>query len=292
MSVTQGELITLESFPSKFINKRTIRIWLPDNYRALQAAGVRFDVIYMQDGQMLFDELSTWNNQEWGVDETAHQLMKESQTAPFIVVGIDNGGHHLRHAEYFPQAPFEQLSTENRQRVYQAKRDEHNPFFQAKIQSDHYLQFLVDELKPYIDREYATQPTLEHTFIMGSSMGALISIYALTKYPDVFGGAACLSTHWPGVHTMSNNPVPQAFIDYFAQHLPQAGRHKIYFDHGTEGVDALYSPTQKAIDKIMQNKGYKIGHNWHSSVFAKADHSEKDWRARLPIPLRFLLNRK
>ena len=83
--------------------------------------------------------------------------------------------------------------------------------FPVPVQSDAYLKFLVTELKPFIDSTFSVATDRSNTFIAGSSMGGLISMYAVCEYPAVFGGAACLSTHWPGIFTAENNPIPEAF---------------------------------------------------------------------------------
>ena len=118
---------------------------------------------------------------------------------------------------------------------------------------------------------------------MGSSMGGLISAYALTEYPQVFGRAACVSTHWPAGYG--------AAIDYFGKHLPDPATHRLYFDHGTATLDAAYAPYQQRMDQAMQQAGYRNGVNWVSREFPGADHSEKSWRKRVEVPLRFLLGR-
>ncbi len=86
--------------------------------------------------------------------------------------------------------------------------------FGGKIYSDEYLKFLVKELKPFVDKNYSTYTDAPHTFMMGSSMGGLISMYAICEYPEVFGGAICMSTHWPGIFVSENNPIPLAFQNY------------------------------------------------------------------------------
>ena len=103
-------------------------------------------------------------------------------------------------------------------------------------------------------------------------MGALISLYALCEYPKVFGGAACLSTHWPVAFTMQNNPLPDAMFSYMKTHLPNPASHRIYFDYGTETMDALYPPLQKKADAILKANGFKTG-SWLTKEFPGADHS-------------------
>jgi enterochelin esterase-like enzyme len=112
-------------------------------------------------------------------------------------------------------------------------------------------------------------------------MGALISAYAMAEYPETFGGAACISTHWPAGDG--------AVIDYLAKHLPAPGAHKFYFDYGTETLDASYEPFQQRMDAVMKSAGYTEGRDWVTQKFPGAEHSEKSWRQRVEVPLQFLL---
>ncbi len=287
-SVASGKIIRHENFSSSFVTPRHIDVWLPDDY----AIGKKhYPVLYMHDGQMLFDSTHTWNHQEWGMDETAGKLIQDKKTNPFIIVGIWNGGE-TRHADYFPQKPFEHLSDSSRAMIYSAIRQNGADVFRGKkIVSDGYLKFIVTELKPFIDKSYRTKTDQNNTFVAGSSMGGLISLYAICEYPDIFGGAACLSTHWPGIFTMENNPVPEAFFKYIEKHLPAPDSHRIYFDCGTETLDALYPPLQKKADRIFMSKGYHEK-NFSSIIFTGTDHSEKSWKSRIHIPLIFLMGKK
>ena len=147
----------------------------------------------------------------------------------------------------------------------------------------------MKELKPFIDSNFSTLKNRQNTFIAGSSMGGLISMYAICEYPLVFGGAACLSTHWPGIFTTINNPVPAAFLQYLTTHLPAPGTHKFYFDYGTATLDSMYKPFQLQADAIMRQMGY-TARNWMSKEFIGDDHSEASWRKRFHIPAFFLLS--
>ena len=195
------------------------------------------------------------------------------------------------YAEYFPQKPFESLSQSQRDSVYAAARPNGVSLFNNfKIQSDNYLKFLATELKPLMDKSYSTRSDRANTFVMGSSMGGLISMYAICEYPEVFGGAGCLSTHWPGIIQMENNPIPGAFANYLRSHLPDPTTHKIYFDYGTATLDAMYPPLQKNVDEVMKEKGF-TNMNWITKEFPGAEHTEKAWKSRLEIPLTFLLKK-
>jgi len=208
---------------------------------------------------------------------------------PIIVVGIWNGGKG-RHTEYLPQKPFVKLKeTLLSSKRWQGSSSTKKTISEFVPESDNYLKFLVTELKPHIDQNYKTDKSKAGSFIAGSSMGGLISMYAICEYPDIFGGAACLSTHWPGLHITENNPIPGAFIDYLNHHLPDPANHTFYFDFGTETLDSLYEPYQIKVDGVMQLNGYTT-ENWMSKKFEGHDHSERSWNKRLDIPLQFLIN--
>lgn len=282
-TVTSGKLERIEEFDSDYITSRHIDVWLPDGY----SASKKYSVLYMHDGQMLFDSAITWNRQSWEVDRIAGKLLKEQKIRDVIIVGVWNGGI-TRYKDYFPQKAFQMLSKIEQDSVRnQAVRANKDPEAFPPT-SDEYLKFLVLEVKPLIDKKYPTLADRDHTFIAGSSMGGLISIYALCEYPDVFGGAACLSTHWPGTFTLENNPMPKGFVSYLSRALPSPGTHKIYFDYGDQTLDALYPSLQKDVDSLMQAKGFDSA-TWKTVFFPGEDHSERAWAKRLHEPLLFLL---
>ncbi|BAX81325.1 alpha/beta hydrolase [Labilibaculum antarcticum] len=264
-----GELTVIHKyleFQSQNISERTVEVLLPPNYDENE----KYPVLYMNDGQMLFDANTTWNHQEWGVDEVVGDLIQNEKIRPVIVVGVwfDN-----RSAEYMPAKPKEKL-----------KLATLPDYFKGEIVSDQYLKFLVEELKPFVDQKYNTLTGPEDTFILGSSMGGLISCYAISEYPSVFGGAVCMSTHWPALDGV--------FLDYVEVNLPDPESHKIYFDHGTATLDSLYQPYQEKVDVMMKKRGYKQDQNWMTRKFEGAEHNENAWRDRLHIPLEFMLGKK
>lgn len=284
--VSSGRIERVENFQSSYITARNIDIWLPDGYSPTK----KYAVLYMHDGQMLYDASTTWNKTAWEVDDVLSRLQKNGRIKDLIVVGIWNGDKS-RHPDYFPQKPFEKLSKANKKRIYAAARANGIAVFNGyQIQSDRYLKFLVNEVKPYIDSQYSVLTDAPNTFIAGSSMGGLISLYALCEYPTVFGGAACLSTHWPGIFSMEANPIPDAFFAYMNKHLPKANTHKLYFDYGDQTLDALYPPLQQKADAILKAKGYTEAY-WITRFYPGADHSEKSWQARLHIPFEFLFGK-
>ena len=280
-----GKIDRIENFKSKFVAARNIDIWLPEGY----TKDKKYAVLYMQDGQGLYDANTTWNHQSWEVDDVLTKLIKEHAIKEVIVVGIWNG-QASRHVEYFPQKPYDGLiSIEKDTVTAQLQRASRTKDFFQPI-SDKYLQFLVTELKPFIDSSYSTYTNKSNTFVAGSSMGGLISMYAICEYPKVFGGAICMSTHWPGTFTTENNPMPNAFANYMREHLPNPKNHKIYFDYGDQTLDAMYPPLQKNIDIVIRSKGF-TNKNWKTQFSPGDNHSEVSWSKRLPKAIQFLFGK-
>lgn len=283
ISVSAGTIDFYEAFESDFVDPRNISVWKPENYGAHK----RYAVLYMHDGQMLFDSTITWNKQEWGVDETMQELLVEGKINDCIVVGIWNNGEK-RYQEYFPAKPFFMIAENDRKTMMEVAGSNNRLMPESGPASDEYLKFIVRELKPFIDARYSVHYDKQHTFIAGSSMGGLISMYALCEYPKVFGGAACLSTHWPGVF-QQNDIIPGAFLKYMEKNLPSLKNHKLYFDFGTQTLDSLYEKHQLKVDALIQKKKY-VKKNLLSRKYTGEDHSEKAWAKRLHIPLEFLLS--
>jgi predicted alpha/beta superfamily hydrolase len=284
--VEKGTIIRIENLNSAYIGTRNIDIWLPEDYSSKH----KYAVLYMQDGQMMFDPTTTWNKKSWEIDKRISHLKNENKIKDVIVVGIWNGDKK-RHAEYFPQKPFDELKEDEKKYVNEAIRNSTTSVFNGfTIISDNYLKFIVEELKPIIDKKFNTKRDRDNTFIGGSSMGGLISIYAICEYPKIFGGAMCMSTHWPGIFAIENNPFPNAFINYLNNKLPDPKKHKIYFDCGDKTLDALYPPIQMKVDALMKSKKYSEK-NWLSKYFQGQDHSEGSWNSRVEIPLLFLLQK-
>jgi enterochelin esterase-like enzyme len=261
-------------FHSRFVDARNIDVWLPAGYDSTK----KYAVLYMQDGQMLFDSALTWNHQDWQVAETMSRLLSEDRIRPTIVVGIWNNGNK-RAAEYFPEKAFAGIA--------EPYRDSLSAFMPGGPAGDDYLKFMVTELKPFIDSAFSVYRDRDNTFVMGSSYGGLIALYALSEYPQVFGGAACMSTHWIGLF-WPNKAIPAAITHYLEKNLPAPAGHKLYFDYGSKTLDRFYGPYQRQVDSIVRSRGYGAA-DWMTRHFPGMDHSERSWAKRLHIPLVFLL---
>lgn len=277
-----GRIERLPAIASKHVDARPVDVWLPADYDPAR----RYNVLYMQDGQNLFDGRLNFTGKSWQADLAVERLVKAGRIPDTLIVGIWNNGVE-RYAEYYPEKVLAHAPEAARREYVEGASN-------GRSKADAYLRYLVEELKPAIDRRYPTRPGPESTFVVGSSMGGLISLYALCEYPQVFGGAAGLSTHWVGRPTAwgreraRNAALPLAAMAYLSQYLPLAGRHRIYTDRGDDWLDSLYAPTHRFVGEVLRDRGYTHA-DAMTPVFDGTGHTEADWAARLDVPLRFLM---
>ena len=256
-------------FASDYVQPRDIGIWVPDTTRE-PGSGPGFPVIYVQDGQHLFSSCSRFGG--WRLDKAMQKLAVNGIIQPAIIVGIWSTSDRWR--EYAPKKAVERyVPKEDQQQMRETG------YFPT---SDHYLSFIIHELKPFVEANYPILAGPQHTFLMGSSMGGIISVYAVCEYPRVFGGAACLSTHWP----VSGG----AMVPYLKEALPEPDGHNFYYDLGTWSVDREYGPFQKEVDKVMQYNGYTEHQNWITHTYKGHMHSAIAWGSRVHVPLTFFLS--
>jgi enterochelin esterase-like enzyme len=273
-STTSGQLAALSDLQTPNGHSVKAWVWTPESYDPK----VPCNVVYMFDGQMLFDAATTWNHLEWTVDETVEHLMQQSIIGPTIVVGV-SFTDGLRHSQYTPQKPFEALSKEQQLQAFSSKRSSGSLYYlKPVVCSDDYLDFLVHRLKPYVDEHYSTHRDRAHTYVGGASMGGLMAMYAMLEYPEVFKSAFCMSTHWPLTEKNLDPGFMEHWLNYVSGRLPKLSDHFIYMDHGGLGKDATYSDYQNRMDVFLRKQGFN---QFDSKYFPDHDHSEADWAKRL-----------
>lgn len=270
-----------------------VDIWTPAEYDP--SSDKRYPVVYAHDGQNLFDASFTFAGVPWGIDKACTELASDPDFEMPIIVGINNrGAEGLRPNDYFPENALDYISPDQAADtfIYDTCKD-------VFLGNEEAL-FVTNELKPLIDSLYNTAPGVETTFAMGSSMGALAAMYLLCEYPDVFGGAACMSTHWIGSlslnpdYTMNDDEVcATAILQYLSEHLPACGTHRLYMDQGTIDWDAGYLKYEDIAREIVRDKGY-TEENGSLYVYdaTGAGHNEWYWQQRVKIPLQFLLSKE
>ena len=227
--------------------QRSRRIWiyLPEGY---ETSKKKFPVLYMHDGQNVFDAVTSFAG-EWGVDEALDTL--GLKTKECIVVGIDNGAAK-RINEYLPY--------------------NHERF--GKGEGNEYATFLAKTLKPFIDKKYRTLKSKQNTFLAGSSMGGLISLYALLKYPKVFGGA--------GVFSPSFWMAPSIYNDI--RNKGKKVKSKIYFYAGMEEGGNEKDNQQMVTDMLkVFDAMHRVSKSKMTAVLrAEGRHNEASWRKEFP----------
>lgn len=276
-------IVKINDFQSKFVISRDITIYLPENYGEYKG---KFNVIYMHDGENLFEPSKSLSHADWGADNTIEALIKTGKVPPAIIVGISSTP--LRGREYLPQKFFD-LQPEKYKKI-------HEKVWNGTPMSDQYLKFIVKELKPYIDVNFNVFTDRKHTFIMGSSMGGLISLYAQMEYPKVFGASASLSMHWllSFPDERQDPEFIEAVTDSVMKYLKSAkyspNFNRVYIDYGDQTLDEFYPPFASSFKAKFDTSYKPKSDRFEFLFFTGTEHSEKAWAIRLDIPMKFLLN--
>ncbi len=265
-SVPQNDSVTgdlrLHEFRSRvFRNTRMLRVWLPPRYDAPENSARLYPVLYLNDGQNLFDRTIAFGGVEWQVDETADRLIHQEVIVPLIIVGIDNAqGERIK--EYLPFRSF-------------------NPPILRPL-GKRYPNFLINEVMPFVSERYRVARGPENSALGGSSLGALISLYTVIQRPEVFGGLLLES--------------PSLFISYrrivkFSR-LVRQWPAKVFLAIGTreagrEDKDRQVVEDVRELERTLRRAGLD-NRRLLVKVDAGATHSEGEWAKRFPEALSFL----
>jgi enterochelin esterase-like enzyme len=240
----------------------------------------------MHDGQMLFDARTTWNRQSWNAHQAVHDLMQSGGWMPTLILGVWNR-EGQRYAEYFPEKALALASPDAREGYVKGEA-------QGRPMADAYLRFIAEELLPRVESRWGPRADGTGVMVSGASMGGLISLYALCEYPQVFSGAACLSTHWISVapsrseQDKRKEDLSRAFLAYLQQRLPRAGAgHRIWVDRGDDALDSLYEPGLRQFEALLHERGYGQS-DGTARVFKGTGHNEADWSKRFAQALAFI----
>ena len=237
------------------IQDRDLIVWLPPGYEADKSR--RYPVIYMHDGQNIFDPVTSAFGVDWSIDETADDLIKKKVIEPVIVVGIYNTSDRMK--EYTPGD-----------------------------KGTAYMEFVVKTVKPLIDSTYRTKPDRKNTIVGGSSAGGIISFMLVWEHPDVFSKAICMS---PAFKT----PVSMAAgWDYAKVVATSSDRKKdvfFYIDNGGVGLESQLQPGIDEMINALKSKGYKEGKDFVVVIDPTAKHSEADWAKRFPNAVQLMLKK-
>jgi predicted alpha/beta superfamily hydrolase len=255
-----GNIQTHRGFRSKILgNRRDVLVYLPPGYRRFSTR--RYPVLYLQDGQNVFDAATAFSHVEWSVDETTQRLIRNKLIEPLIIVAIDNTGEERIH-EYAPTRGVIDADAKRKRR--------------SKGLARKYGQFLFEELKPYIDRKYRTKRESEFTGLGGSSLGGLLTLSLGLWYPNVFRRLLVMS---PSVWW------DDQVIVKMVEDLDAKLSLKIWLDTGTNEPGWERA---RALRDALVEKGWKLFDDLQYTEVPGGDHSERAWAYRVDPALRFL----
>lgn len=247
-----------ENFGSDYLEPtRNVMVWTPPGYGLNPAQ--RYPVLYMHDGQNLVNPLDAFGGVVWGVDETAQSLILSNQIEPMIIVGIYNAGE--KRIDEYTQVKSRGGRMKGRGGL-----------------ADAYGRMIIEELKPFIDREYLTKPEREHTALGGSSLGGLVSLYLGFKRPDVFSRLAVLS---PAVWWANNQIIRE--IALAGERLPL----RIWLDIGRREGSRIKHQV-RALREMLLASGWQENADLAYYEFPEAEHNELAWSQRFGEVLKFL----
>jgi predicted alpha/beta superfamily hydrolase len=252
--VSEPNLRKHQGFRSRFLrNQRDLIVYLPPGYE--DQAGRQFQVLYLHDGQNLFDGATSFiPGMDWHVGQTADEKIAGGVVEPLIIVGMYNTKARIR---------------------------EYTPTNVPKLgggRADRYAKFLLEEVKPFIESEYRTLSGPENTGIGGSSLGGLVSLYLGLKLPQVFGKIAALSPSvWWNEHVMHR----------FAQAAIVQPRPRIWLDIGTREGPRIVHEVERFRDVLLQ-KGWRLSDDLHYERVEGGEHNEAAWAQRVGSFLQFL----
>lgn len=255
-----GNIKRHRAFPSKILgNRRDVLVYLPPGYRRFSWR--RHPVLYLHDGQNVFNAATSFSGVEWGVDETAERLIQANAIEPLIIVAISNMGEDRIH-EYTPSPGVFDTKGKRKKR--------------SKGLARLYGRFLVEELKPYIDQKYRTRRGPAFTGLGGSSLGGLVTLAIGILYPNKFRRLLVMS--------------PSIWWDDFAIYrlvdsINEKPPLKIWLDTGT--AEPGWEQDRELLNRFVE-KGWKLHKDIEYIEIEGADHSEAAWAARVEPALRFL----
>ncbi len=249
----------MQSASQKGLLPRNVVVWLPPGYSSPLKAEQRYPVLYMHDGQNVFDPGTAFMGREWHADEVATDLIRKGVIPPIIIVGVWNSPERV--ADYTPDVDVQEVRGDNKP---QGRGGE----------GARYLQWLATELKPFIDSQYRTKPGRESTAIMGSSLGGIISLAAAEQHASTFGRVAVVS---PSLWWNKGS-----VIDRWSARAPAVDR--LWVDMGDRERAGLCDALRR-FEKAVQPA---YGRNLHVEVIPGGTHDEPSWSARLGRTLKFL----
>ena len=278
-----------EFFIEHNAHDRRIQIYYPFSNQIDQ--NTKF--VIMNDAEELFLEEDTWRGRSWRIDKTFHDLSEEGIDLNIVVIAVNSAkkpgkffNSTRRYADYFPNESIDFFQNGLKKSIYKTfiKKDKLN-----------YPKFIAESLIPKLENKFKVTLNKDNLGIIGSSMGGLTALNTILEYPDLFGFAGCLSTHWIGIKPFEYITLPlrkkisvdeetfDAIYAYTENNIGNLKEHKVYFDHGTRGLDYLYKDPQILINGLFAKNNIKF----ISDVYKGHEHDPQHFGMRLRPALLF-----
>ncbi|MEY3279609.1 MAG: hypothetical protein RIR63_801 [Actinomycetota bacterium] len=250
---------------------RIVDFWIP--------RGTTQHLLIAHDGQNVFDgKTSTHRRSTWEMAQSAIRVSEQLEINPPAIIAIWHSGskqdEHGRAKDLSPQRFFQEDVVVNSANVVKADLD--------NLRGDQYLNSIFDQIVPEILDAYELEIPVANRAMIGASMGGLSTLYAGIQRPEQIKAILALSPHW----TIGGNRLVERTIE----ELPNPGTHRVWMSRGTKSLDADYKPFQELADRLMKEKGYRIGHDFVTKVYEKTSHNERSWASYLDQVMKFWLN--
>jgi len=245
---------------------RWVDVWIPQ--------GTPSGLLVAHDGQNVFDDRSATHHQTWDAARAAVRAAARVGVAAPAVIGVWNGSTTQRpHRRGYELAPQKLMST---QMAVDTRLADWYDF--SQMCGDEYQAEVAEVIVPRVLQMIGADVPIA---MMGASMGGLATLYALGERPKLYTCGLAFSVHWP----FAGNPLVDALIN----HLPAAGKIRLWMQNGTGGLDSSYEPFQRRADALLMSRGYQPGRDFSSRVLRRSGHNEWSWARRLPDAIEWWL---
>lgn len=253
---------------------RTVDFWAPQEATPY--------LLITHDGQNIFDKSTATRHRTWELAGTATAIAEELGVQPPVIIAVfhsrSSADPNGRGKDLAPQDIFTNgvLPVVGHSGIWPTPKP---TFPLSELRGNSYLEQITHSIVPTICNHLGHKIILEHTAMLGASMGGLATLNGVARYPDMYRTALAFSTHW----TVGKEPL----VNKLMLTLPPAGQHKIWMSRGTKSHDSKYGPYQDYANNLALSLGYRYSHDLETPVFTRTSHNERSWASYANQALRF-----
>jgi enterochelin esterase-like enzyme len=250
------------------VDGHKVEVWVPEKLFSYTP------ILMMHDGKNVFDPKTSTHGKTFGVLEAIAEGRVMADQLP-LIVAVSGLSQETRLLELAPEE-----IVKRHPEIWDELPPEYEPPHRNSLNGD-YNRLLAEKILPMVLKKYSIDHQLERTAIAGSSMGGLASLYLMARYPKTFGAALCFSTHWVLGH--------KYMVEELTQLLPDASKHRIWTDSGTDELDIFYPPFNQKAMRLLEEKGYRQPMDLAGGLFPGTGHNESAWAARIHLAINWWL---